>query len=100
GQGNATSSALGVGPVTVLQGGTLTGDGSFPGDLTVAGTYSPGTSAAPAALVALPGNVTFQSTGRLTVDIGGKTPGTGHDRVSVGKSAAIAGTLELRQANG
>jgi autotransporter-associated beta strand protein len=96
GQATATSSAVGTGPVTVAPGGLLAGDGNFPGDLTVRGTYAPGLTAVPAASVALPGNVTFESTGRFRTDIGGTTPGTGHDRVIVGKSAALAGTLELR----
>ncbi|MBN2577720.1 MAG: PEP-CTERM sorting domain-containing protein [Pirellulales bacterium] len=46
------------------------------------------------------GNVFFGSNARLEIEVGGLTPGSGHDRINVAQNAALDGTLELLLING
>lgn len=80
-------------PVTVLAAGTLAGRGTFSaygaGAWTNHGSISPGDTT---------GILTFNgpglhnsATSKILIDIGGTTPGTGHDRVSVNTTLHLGG---------
>ncbi len=88
---NSTGSAFGTGAVTVANGATLTGAGSFPGAFQNNGTYAPGNSPALSVLS------TFSqgSTGLLLLELGGLDRGTGYDALDITGSASFAGTLEV-----
>ena len=85
---------LSPGGAVGLQGGTLRGTGSITGgDLSNSGgTVAPGTS--PGTLT-LTDDYTQGSGGALAVEISGAAPGTGHDQLVVGGTAALAGTLSV-----
>ncbi len=89
---NTTGSALGAGPVTVDDGATLTGAGSFSGDLTLNGVYSPGNSPA---LISLPGSLTLGSTGFLEFELGGLVRGTQYDALDIGGTFSSDGSIRL-----
>ncbi len=78
---------------------SVNGAGSFPGVGTVVflGGYSPGGS--PAA-VPFEGNLTLASTASLEIELGGTAPGIGHDRVSVGHTLTLGGTMNVSLWNG
>jgi hypothetical protein len=102
---------LKVGDVTIVSGsfttvlsGTITnsisvpantsfvGTGTITGDLTNAGTVSPGASPG---TINVTDNYTQVSTGVLAMEIGGTTPDTEHDQLLVSGTAALDGTLQL-----
>ncbi|MFO0972007.1 MAG: thrombospondin type 3 repeat-containing protein [Phycisphaerae bacterium] len=64
--------------------------GSSPGILTIAATTQPVAS----------GNYTQGAGGKLSIEVGGLTAGTQHDRLVVAGTATLAGTLELKRING
>jgi len=55
------------------------------------GNYSPGASAA---LSTISGNF-VQTSGKLTVELGGTAPGTEFDQLAVGGAASLGGTLQI-----
>jgi hypothetical protein len=71
---------------------SLTGAGTITGDLTSAGTVSPGTSPG---LIAVNGNYTQESTGDLAIELGGTAPGTGYDQLAATGMATLSGTLDV-----
>lgn len=62
--------------------------------LEVAGTL------APSGTVTVTGNYQQDATGALTANIGGTTPGTGFDQVTVDGAATLGGTLDAAVVNG
>ena len=79
-----------------LTGGTLRGAGQVTGNLTnTSGTVEPGSS--PGTLT-VSGNYSQGSGGTLRTEIAGTTPGTQFDRLSVGGSATLNGTLAIANA--
>lgn len=82
---------------SVNSGGTLAGHGTV-GPVTVSngGTVAPGN---PAGKLTVTGNYTQTSGGALAIELGGYTPGTGHDQVAVSGNASINGTLNLKLIN-
>ncbi len=79
-----------------FDGGTLKVT-SVTGDLANAGgTFAPGMSTAVSSI-----SQNFsQTSGTLLVELGGTNPGAGFDRLQVGGSASLAGTLEVQLVNG
>jgi hypothetical protein len=65
--------------------------------LTNAGTTGPGASPG---LLTWAGNFNPTATAALEVELGGTTAGSGHDQLAVTGSAALGGTLRLRQTVG
>lgn len=61
---DARTGSLGSGPVVVSAGGTLAGDTTFPGPLTVLGTLDPGTSASTNAATLAAGSTVLSGTYR------------------------------------
>ncbi|HST04143.1 MAG TPA: hypothetical protein VLQ48_05340 [Chloroflexia bacterium] len=86
-------------PVTpFLQGGTLEGTGTVTGDLdNTGGTVSPGSGPG---LMTITGNYTQGAGGTLNIELGGLTPITQYDRLAVGGTATLAGTLNTSAING
>ncbi len=82
-----------------FQGGLLGGTGTVTGSVTSSGEVGPGLS--PGAIT-IAGSYTQNATGTYFVEIGGTTPGTGHDRLDVQGSGAatLGGTLRVRIING
>ena len=79
-----------------LNAGDLTGAGTLDGSVTNAGgTVKPGSSPG---ILSLTGNYTQQAGGTLQTEINGTTPGTQFDRLAVGGTATLGGTLQV--ANG
>jgi len=77
---------------------TLKGNGTFSSDVALnnAATVAPGSSPG---ILTVAGNYT-QGAAALDIEIGGTTPGTGHDRLVVTGTAAISGTLNATEING
>jgi hypothetical protein len=82
-----------------IQGGTFTGAGTATGGVTSSGTAIPGL---PIGTLTVAGNYTQSSSGALSVDIGGHTPGTEFDQLNLTGSgaASLAGILNVSLANG
>jgi hypothetical protein len=81
-----------------LQGGALCGIGTVTGHVNNSGgTVRPGAS--PGALT-ISGVYTQQAGGTLDIEVGGYTPGTDFDRLVVGDTAVLAGTLHATLLNG
>ena len=79
-----------------IQGGTLSGVGTVNGSVTNGGQVTPGASAG---TLAISGNYTQSSGGKLNVEIGGLTADTQHDRLTVTGAAALDGTLDIQLIN-
>lgn len=86
-----------VAPNVNLQGGVLAGNGAITGNLLNAATVSPGFSAGK---ISVSDDYTQTPTGALTIEIGGTTPGTEFDQLSVGGTATLGGTLNVSLING
>jgi autotransporter-associated beta strand protein len=86
---SGTTSGLGVGAVT-MNGGTLGGNGSVRGNLTVnnSAAVAPGNS--PGTLSVF-GNVTLNSGSAFNVELNGTAPGTGYDQLVVSGTTTING---------
>jgi hypothetical protein len=80
-----------------LRGGSLSGSGTIAGSVSNNATLSAGASPG---LLAITGTYTEGSGAHLQIELGGTTPGTGHDQLSVGGAAKLAGTLEVTYLNG
>ena len=77
----------------------VSGSGSFGGTGTVVflGAVNPGSS--PAA-VSFGGDVVLGSGAKLEIELGGGSPGSGHDALNVAGNLTVDGVLELRLING
>lgn len=80
-----------------LRGGTLAGVGTVTGSVSNSAIVSPGFSPG---LLTISGNYTETPGAQLMIELGGTTPGTGYDQLSVGGTAALAGTLNVSLYNG
>jgi hypothetical protein len=80
-----------------VQGGLLTGAGTITANVVNAGEVSPGSSAG---ILSINGNYTQGPTGKLTVELGGTTVGSGFDRLNVTGLAVLDGTLQVNIING
>jgi len=90
--GNITNSAA----LRIL-GGILAGTNIIAGSVTNSATVSPGAS--PGQLT-ITGNYTETTNATLGIEVAGPQPGTQHDRLVVGGTARLAGTLALTTAGG
>ena len=83
---------------TVTSAGTLGGSGTV-GAVTVndGGTVAPGNSVGS---LAINGTYNQTSGGKLAIELGGYTPGTGHDQLAVSGHAIVGGTLNVSLVNG
>ena len=77
---------------------TIKGNGTFSSDVALnnAATVAPGSSPG---ILTVTGNYT-QGAAALDIEIGGLTPGSGHDRLAVTGTASISGTLNASEVNG
>ncbi|MBX9581928.1 MAG: M10 family metallopeptidase C-terminal domain-containing protein, partial [Gemmataceae bacterium] len=75
----------------------LQGDGTVTGNVSNASVVRPGT---PTGILAVGGNFTQGPAGTLAVEIGGLAVGTQYDRLAVGGTAALAGTLAVTRPGG
>jgi hypothetical protein len=82
-----------------LQAGTFSGSGSITGNFANAGTLIIGGAGTVGAL-SVSGNYTQTSSGVLDIDLGGPTAGTQYDRLKIGGTATLAGTLNAGVING
>jgi hypothetical protein len=83
----------GAGASLALQGGVLTGSGTVEGDVVNSGgTVRPGGSPG---IMTISGAFTQNAGGNLETEIGGASPGSGYDRLAVGGTATLAGTLAI-----
>ena len=78
-------------------GGNLTGTGTITGSLSNNATL--GTGASPG-LLAISGNYSEGLNAHLAIKLGGTAAGANYDQLSIGGSAALAGTLDLSYYNG
>ncbi len=85
------------GPVTVGSTGSLGGSGTVTADVVNGGVVAPGSSPG---ILAVTGNYTQTATGALDIEIGGTTPGSEYDRLSIAGSANLAGILNISLING
>lgn len=84
---------LDPGDTLILEvGGSLIGSGTLAANLVNSGTVSPGNSAG---IITVEGDYTQQAEGTLEIELGGTTPGTGHDQLVVTGTATMNGTLNV-----
>lgn len=94
----ASGATLQFGAAMALQGGTLRGAGAISGGVNnTAGRVQPGESAG---LLAMSAAYTQGAGGTLDIDLGGTTPITEYDRLSVGGAATLGGELRINLVNG
>jgi len=77
--------------------GELSGSGTIIGDITSAGTISPGNSPG---ILTIDGNYVQAPTGILTIELGGLTPGSEHDQLIITGDASLGGTLNVQLLDG
>ncbi len=86
-----------------IQGGTLGGNGTITGSVSNTGGVlapslsTPGTATG---LLTISNNYTQGASGQLHIEIGGTTPGTQFDKVAVGSTVTLNGTLDVDVING
>jgi hypothetical protein len=78
------------GSALAINGGALQGDGSISGAVAVsAATLAPGVGEATSGAITISGDLTVSAATIWHFDIGGTTPGTGHDFISEAGSSAL-----------
>jgi len=85
------------GSYTLSAGTLLAGSGSVAGNITNAGQIAPGNTS-PA--LAFTDSLSLLSTSRLIFEIGGVTPGTGFDAITVAGGLTLGGDLQLSFSGG
>ena len=95
--GSLTLAGGGVAGTLNLNGGVLNGSGTIAGNVVNAATVAPGTPAAAGAL-SITGNFTQMGAGTLALKLGGTAAGA-FDTVTVGNTAALAGSLAVSEIN-
>jgi hypothetical protein len=85
--------------LTVGSGGTLAGSGRVVAGQVVnnGGLISPGDSPG---ILTIESNYEQDDSGTLSIEIGGTTPGSGYDQLSLSGTATLGGTLRVRLING
>jgi hypothetical protein len=83
--------------VAQFLGGTLTGTGTINGS--VSNNAAIGTGPSPG-LLTISGNYSEGPNAHLAIKLGGFLAGTNYDQLSIGGSAALAGTLDVSYSNG
>ncbi len=96
--GTGTTVDLGEGTLTpgdtltLEPGASLVGSGTLNSNLINGGEVSPGSSPG---LITVDGDYTQSTDGLLTIELGGTTPGSGFDQLSITGNANLAGTLDV-----
>ena len=85
-----------VSTFNIPSGETFSGTGTINSNLTNAGTVSPGSSPG---TITVDGDYTQESTGTLSMELGGTTPDTEFDQLVVTGAAALDGTLDVSLIN-
>jgi hypothetical protein len=80
-----------------LLGGTLEGSGAITGSVSNNAVVSPGASPG---LISMTGNYSEGPSAHLAIELGGTTPGSGYDQLSVGGTATLRGSLDVSFVNG
>jgi len=95
---NTSGSATSAGNVIVSAGTALAGTGNIAGQVSVSplGTLAPGSSTGILAM----GRLTLEAGAVTTMEVGGVTPGAGHDQIQVTFVANFDGELRLTLTNG
>jgi len=78
-------------------GDSLIGSGTLAANLVSSGTVSPGESPG---IITVQGDYAQQSDGVLEIQLGGTTPGTGHDQLVLTGTATMTGTLNVTLIDG
>ena len=81
-----------TGSLSIPANTSLVGTGTISGNLTNAGTVSPGNSPG---IITVDGDYTQESDGVLEIELGGDVAGTGYDQLQVTDVATLAGTLDV-----
>lgn len=89
----------GGGPVVALTG-AVTGHGGFHGNVSLGGSFAPGSDADPYALIGCSGSMKFSSAQTLTLQLGGYAPGLSHDQIVCGGTVTFGGTLRIERHHG
>ena len=78
--------------LTVHFGGTVRGDGTIDADVLAnfGGSVAPGLSPG---ILNVDGDFLQNASGKLNIELGGTTPGTGYDRLAITGAATLSGTL-------
>ena len=85
-----------VSAFNIPSGETFSGTGTINSNVTNAGTLSPGSSPGK---ITVDGDYTQDSSGTLTIELGGTTPDTEYDQLFVTGAAALDGTLDVSRIN-
>ncbi len=90
---NGTDITVNNGSIAVFFG-NVSGAGPFTGNGTIQfeGTFSPGNSPA---ISQFGGDVDFGFSSTLNIELGGLTPGTGHDQLAIAGDLSLGGTLDV-----
>ena len=80
-----------------IQAGLLDGNGTITSGVTNGGTMSPGL---PLGLINAEGDYTQQSTGQLSIQLGGTSPGSTYDQLDVSGNVNLSGALNVSFVNG
>lgn len=83
--------------LTTINEGTVLADNFSGSVLNTGGTFSPGESPA---TTTIGGSYTQQVAGTLLLEIGGTTPGTDYDVLTLGAASDLNGTIEVQLING
>ncbi len=99
GQTRLLGGRLQAGNGFLLNGGQLVGTNTLIGNLLNKATVAPGMVSSPGVLT-INGSYTEAGASVLEIGLGGSTPGTGFDQLSVSGTATLAGTLAVSLING
>ena len=92
--------SLSAGGNVFINGGTLLGNGGkITGNVTNAGTVSPGDTTGSAGKLAIAGNYVQTSAGIFQLNIGGLTAGSEFDLLAITQMATLSGTLDISLIN-
>ena len=90
----AEPGTLSAGRLELTAGAALSGTGTLAATLVNGGTVRPGGSGA-AGRLRVRGGYSQGATGRIEIELGGTTPGTGHDQLAADGLLTLAGTLAV-----
>ncbi len=92
--------SLSAGGNVFINGGKLLGNGgTITGSVTNSATLSPGNAAGTAGALHIAGNYVQTSAGIFQLDIGGLTPGSQFDLLTITQMATLSGTLDISLIN-
>ena len=88
--------SLSVGTLGLNQNSSLSGDGTLEANVINSGVIRPGTSPG---TINISGNYTQNTTGSLSIEVGGLNPGTDFDQFTVVGTAIVDGILNISLIN-